>query len=207
MAEMKPCAECDRKVFARSLCRAHWQAWRDSWAEECEAPDCSTPARAQGLCNLHWQRNYTKGSFEPPISKSSDERFFEKVLITETCWIWQGALFDTGYGAFNMGWTNGKSKVISAHRYAYERIHGKQPGNMHLDHLCRVRECCNPEHLELVTPEENNRRGLAGPKKYCQRGHSMGDAYVRPDTGSRMCRTCARARNRRRQRGNQQEAR
>lgn len=192
---------CDRKVFARALCRSHWQTWRDAKADPCALPECATPARAAGLCNLHWQRRYTKGSFDDPIIKSVDERFFEKIDKTESCWLWVGSLFDTGYGAFNSGQVDGKSKVVSAHRFAYERIHGKQSSRMHLDHLCRVPRCCNPDHLELVTPSENNNRGNAGPKELCARGHSMIDAYIRPDTGSRMCRPCQKIRERKR-RGN-----
>lgn len=191
---------CDRKVFARQKCRRHWQEWRDSTAPKCSVGECELPSRAQGLCNKHWQRRNYRGTFDDPVRKTADERFFEKVDKTDSCWLWRGALFDTGYGAFNAGWIGGKSKIVSAHRYAYERIHGKQPSSMHLDHLCRVRECCNPEHLELVTPEVNSHRGSSGPKATCKRGHSMSDAYVRPDTGTRMCRTCADIRSRNRER-------
>lgn len=184
---------CERKVFARSLCRRHWQAWRDSTAAACRLDGCDTPARAQGLCNLHWLRNYTKGSFDAPVRKTVLERFWEKVLKTDSCWLWQGAISDTGYGAFNAGDRN-----VSAHRFTYELEHGKQPSDRHLDHLCRVRACCNPEHLDLVSPKENQHRGEAGPKSLCSRGHSMDDAYIRPDIGTRMCRTCNELRARKR---------
>ncbi len=58
--------ECGRRVFARNMCRSHWQEWRDSIAEPCAVDGCSTPARAVGLCNLHWQRNNRYGSYENP---------------------------------------------------------------------------------------------------------------------------------------------
>lgn len=181
---------CSRKVFTRSWCRRHWQEWRDSVAEPCRLDGCLTPARAEGLCNKHWQRNYLTGTFSATRRPTADERFEEKIDRSSGCWIWTGARFDTGYGAFNTGSVGGKSVVKSAHRYAYERIHGKQPSDLHLDHLCRNRACCNPAHLELVTPAENNRRGLAGPRPFCKRGHPLDNAYVRKDTGARICRKC-----------------
>lgn len=185
------CVSCKdpRRVFARKMCRRCWQVWRDSFADPCKLDGCEAPARAEGYCNLHWQRLYTKGSFEDPVRKTVEERFWEKVNKTDGCWLWLGAISDTGYGAFNAGDRN-----VSAHRFTYELKHGKQPSDMHLDHLCRVRACCNPDHLELVTPEENFRRGNAAPQERCERGHSMDDAYVRPDTGTRMCRSCIKLR-------------
>lgn len=188
---------CDSKVFARGWCRKHWQEWRDTQAQPCYAAECDAPARSQGLCNKHWQRKYHTGTLRARTRPTVDERFESKIDKSSGCWLWTGALFDTGYGAFNIGSRRGRSVIRSAHRYAYEREHGKQPSEMHIDHLCRVRSCCNPDHLELVTPSENNRRGNSGPKDHCKRGHSMSDAYVRPDTGTRMCRACQKLRRRR----------
>ncbi|MFK5284023.1 HNH endonuclease signature motif containing protein, partial [Lacticaseibacillus paracasei] len=51
----------------------------------------------------------------------------------------------------------GKSQ--KAHRFMYERLVGPIPAGMQLDHLCRVRPCCNPAHLEPVTQRENIARG------------------------------------------------
>lgn len=52
-------------------------------------------------------------------------------------------------------------KDVRAHRYAYEQAKGLIPVDRELDHLCRVRFCVNPDHLEAVTHGENIRRGKA----------------------------------------------
>lgn len=72
------------------------------------------------------------------------------------CWIWQRAIGSDGYG--NLG-LNGK--FWKAHRFIYQREVGPIPEGLTLDHLCRVRCCVNPDHLEPVTNAENVRRGAA----------------------------------------------
>jgi hypothetical protein len=72
---------------------------------------------------------------------------------------------------------------------------------MHLDHLCRVRLCVNPAHLDPVTCGENIRRGESpnaqtAREGKCRRGHELAGAnlYVVPATGSQRCRACVRLR-------------
>lgn len=70
------------------------------------------------------------------------------------CWIWQLKKSPaTGYGTFRI---NGRD--LLAHRWSYEQHRGPIPDGLQIDHLCRVRECINPDHLEPVTPKENTRR-------------------------------------------------
>lgn len=69
------------------------------------------------------------------------------------CWLWAGADNGVGYGKFR-----GKY----AHRVSYEMRHGSIPTGLHIDHLCRVRCCVNPDHLEPVTNKENAQRGDTG---------------------------------------------
>jgi hypothetical protein len=86
------------------------------------------------------------------------------------------------------------------HRYAYEALVGPIPDGKQIDHLCRNRACCNPEHLEPVTIQENIRRG-EGPqainarKTHCIRGHALsGDnLYLVPKSGRRNCVICRQA--------------
>jgi DNA-binding transcriptional regulator YiaG len=68
------------------------------------------------------------------------------------CWIWTGSLNAKGYGRCFGG---------MAHRRYYEEYIGPVPEGRTIDHLCRVRNCVNPEHLEAVSHAENCRRGAA----------------------------------------------
>lgn len=72
------------------------------------------------------------------------------------CWLWQGEINRNGYGRV---WVDGKR--LMAHRVVYELLHEPIADGLVLDHLCKVRRCCNPEHLDPVTPRENTLRGDA----------------------------------------------
>lgn len=72
------------------------------------------------------------------------------------CWLWQGEMNRNGYGRV---WVNGKR--LMAHRVVYESLRGPIGEGLLLDHLCRNRACCNPDHLEPVTHRENTLRGEA----------------------------------------------
>lgn len=124
------------------------------------------------------------------------ERFLEKTERTDGCWLWKGYTGGTGYGVMLV-----RGKYIGAHRFAYEQWKGPIPKGMHLDHLCRVRACVNPGHLEVVTPRINAQRGDGGKhwaaKTHCPRGHpySPENTYFTPK-GGRACKECRRIRAR-----------
>jgi hypothetical protein len=111
------------------------------------------------------------------------------------CWHFLGYVAATGYG---VTW-DGKQKVL-AHRFSYELFHGPIPPKHDVDHLCRVRDCCNPDHLEAVTHRENVRRGLAGAttkarmlaKTHCARGHEWTPENTRVTSRQRKCKACER---------------
>lgn len=168
----------------------------------CNADGCEKPKKSLGLCLMHYTRQRRNGSLEAKQKHGLPEveRFWSKVSKTDTCWIWTAGKSDTGYGTFKGTGRTGKVSLV--HRYSWELANGPVPDGLHLDHLCRVRECVNPDHLEPVTPGENTRRGMAPSavtvrEEACHRGHSMWDAYVRP-SGKRDCRPCAQERERNR---------
>lgn len=119
-----------------------------------------------------------------------DERFDAKVEFTESCWLWLGYC-SNGYGQVGRG-----GQLHKAHRYAYESLVGPIPLGLELDHLCRVRNCVNPAHLEPVTRRENILRGLSraalfAARTTCSVGHEFDAIHRRGDDMSRRtCRTC-----------------
>lgn len=122
------------------------------------------------------------------------------------CWLWTGNR-SRSYGYIYNGGGRGNERRTMAHRAVYEAAVGPVPDGLELDHLCRVRLCVNPAHLEPVTRLENIRRGvgpailgaLNGSKTECKNGHPFDEANTRlRPTGGRTCRQCERDRRARR---------
>jgi len=114
------------------------------------------------------------GPFGPPPGDPW-ERFIDKIEVHPGgCWLWTGGRFANGYGRISWGRTNRHMPVL-AHRLSYLLFHGWLPEGYELvlDHLCRVKHCVNPEHLEVVTAAENLHRGIGVHKDFCSRGHAM----------------------------------
>jgi hypothetical protein len=110
------------------------------------------------------------------------------------CWRWTKCKKSNGYGATCIA---GKMRYV--HRVAYEAWIGPIPDGMQIDHLCRVRDCCNPDHLEAVTQGVNLLRGESPPadnaiKTRCPRDHPYDEVntWRDPETGWRRCRECNR---------------
>lgn len=141
-----------------------------------------------------------------PIPRPATERFWPKVNKVGPigqrpslgpCWIWTGGTAGVGYGSFEAG-TRLTPRRVYAHKFAYEELVGPVPLGLELDHLCRVRKCVRPEHLEPVTHRVNVGRGEAPSaattrRGICNRGHprTPENLYLRSN-GKHSCRVCAR---------------
>ena len=66
-----------------------------------------------------------------------------------------------------------------AHRLSYETFVGPIPDGKELDHVCGVRRCVNPSHLEPVTHHENVLRGKRLLRGVCRKGHTIDEANTR----------------------------
>lgn len=130
---------------------------------------------------------------------STSLRFWTKVYADPSgCWLWIAAISSRGYGQF----TDSLAKQVSAHRFAYELMVGPIPEGLTIDHLCRVRHCVNPAHMEPVPCGINVKRGIGltainATKTHCKHGHPFDEAntyHYRYKHGiGRACRICNRA--------------
>ena len=119
---------------------------------------------------------------------------------TNGCQLWTGYVRPDGYAEIGSG--GGGGKPLIAHRVAYEFFVGPIPDGLVIDHLCRVRHCVNPAHLEVVTQRENILRGeglaaVNATKTHCPQGHPYDEANTVLAVGRRECRVCNRAKHRR----------
>lgn len=138
-----------------------------------------------------------------PRPRRFADRFWPKVQKTDSCWLWTGGKDRYGYGKI-LGPHRGEAKGAHkrAHRAAYEMLIGPIPDGLTLDHLCRVRHCVNPSHLEPVTRRENVLRGQSPFARHARVTHCpAGHAYDEANTahrrrGGRKCRACDAARSR-----------
>lgn len=119
------------------------------------------------------------------------------------CWLWTGARAGgTGYGVFGHQARGQKNKAYSVHRTIFEHFNGPIPSKLVIDHKCRNRLCCNPDHLEVVTQSVNVLRGdlkkvlsaRAQSRQACKHGHPWTEKNTGRATkdGSRVCRECCR---------------
>lgn len=95
-------------------------------------------------------------------SNSIDIRFANKTEVKSEHLLWIGRISIKGYGAFDVT----HYKTVQAHNYSWIRENGAFPENTECDHLCRIRNCVLPLHLEAVTHVENIARAkLSGSYK------------------------------------------
>ena len=144
------------------------------------------------------------------VTKQEWLRFMEKVSLGEKClctpekphthWLWQGCTGHNGYGQFK--W---RGAARRAHRFAYIALRGDILSGYELDHLCRIRNCVNPQCVEVVTHQTNQLRGKGiiadnAGKTHCPRGHRYSGEKITKSHGrkktERICRECRAIHNR-----------
>lgn len=123
-----------------------------------------------------------------------EDRFWKRIKFTDSCWLWTGPTRspDSLYGFIF------DKKLMPVHRFSYELLVGTIAEGLVIDHLCRVKLCVNPSHLEAVTVHENTMRGISfsaknAIKTHCPKGHEYDKAntYLTP-LAKRDCRECRR---------------
>jgi hypothetical protein len=134
---------------------------------------------------------YNHADLEAAIAK-----FHSCYVVTKSgCWLWQRSLVGSGYGQLRYG-ADRRIRFL-AHRFSYTLVYGEIPLGTEIDHLCRVRHCVNPNHLEAVTHQENIIRSVKyRPDEYdvgeaCRRGHERSKWTGVNTKGKRFCRKCA----------------
>jgi len=105
-------------------------------------------------------RNWTKGKpirFIHGHQSQNPSPDFERRdcgYLTQ-CWVWLKCVDKGGYGRLSTPDKHRRATHVYFEHFRKITV----PSNMHLDHLCRVHPCVNPDHLEIVTPAENVHRG------------------------------------------------
>lgn len=125
------------------------------------------------------------------------DRLLSRVALPDEngCMLWLGQTRADGYGVIGRGPRG--AGTVRVHRAMYELFVGPIQIGRQIDHLCRVKACVNPAHLEPVTAAVNLHRGRhKSDWTHCSHGHAFTPENTYRTARQRFCRTCARRRGR-----------
>lgn len=159
--------------------------------------------------NRRWYSRNPRPKVEKPARVTTPTgipRLDDKIRAEGSCWVWTAAR-RSGYGIVRF---DGRIQVV--HRIVYALLRGEIPEDLVLDHICRNRACCNPDHLEPVEFRVNILRGVGAAainarKTHCKYGHPLAGDNLVPWARYRMCRICTRTASREKQRKRRARAR
>ena len=106
------------------------------------------------------------------------------------CFVWSGSLDGGRYGRYGTARNHGFTSSSLVHRIAWQLLHGDVLPGWEVDHLCRVRACFEPSHLE-AKPQAANRQGRRHQPRggMCPAGHVYAEVGV---TSQNRCKECHR---------------
>ncbi len=176
----------------------------------CEFPNCGRKIIGRGLCNGHFQQRRLGKVLKPLYDAQRPKGSLPRIICDEApcpradlegpCHIFRGGKSTNGYGVIQ--W---EGRSVRVHRYIWIAANGPVPDGLEIDHQCRVRPCCNIDHLRLVTRQVNCTENAIGAywqinaaKTHCPQGHEYTEANTKRYRGFRYCRTCGRERYKKR---------
>ena len=172
---------CESPAYIRGWCTRHYHRWKrhgDPTAGRrshldplptCSVSGCqmATPRIVDGLCENPYarrRRHNDVGAAELQVIRGRPvDRFWSHVDVEGplssyqpdlgNCWIWTLSPDGQGYGQIKVD-----GVLVLVHRFAYDLLVGPIPVGLTIDHLCMVKMCVRPAHLEPVTRLENSHR-------------------------------------------------
>lgn len=206
---------CERPRMAKGLCNGHYK--QHLLGEElrplrkpkprgqpylaCLFPDCERPRKSKGFCEAHRNQQrlgqqlrqivFQKQKGAPPRI-ICDEAMCPVPGLIGPCHIFRATKGKNVYGTVRVG-----GGQVGVHRYIWEKENGPIPDGLEIDHQCRVRPCCNGDHLRAVTPKVNSTENVVGAawqiakeKTHCLRGHPFDAENTFWKGNHRKCKEC-----------------
>lgn len=178
----------------------------------CEFPSCGRPRSCKRFCRGHYTQCWrniplvplkTKRPKGAPPRIEYDEVPCPKPELEGPCHIFKHCKSRGRKGGYGQVGLNGKN--VKVHRYVWERDVGPIPKGFEIDHICRVRACCNVKHLRVVNDQQQATENSIGAfwqtlkkRTHCPKGHEYTQANTYVWRGMRDCRECSRIRDRKR---------